>query len=174
MGTLFCKTIGGYMKCGNSILQSPVFAFVLVLPALLFLFGKTPLWSQDNEPLLRNSDEHLTTWTELSGKFSGTLDRHTQTLNELSEKLTASENSGQRSMTLSNELLRQNEDLRTYSAQIGERMQERDEDLVRADDRIAALEKQLLKAIGVAVMMGLFILGAVAFTVCRKTKIIPI
>jgi hypothetical protein len=64
--------------------------------------------------------------------------------------------------------------LKHYNGQIGERMQERDEDLAQAYDRIGALEKAALKHWIAHILMGVLIAGAIAFTVCRTLKILPI
>jgi chromosome segregation ATPase len=134
----------------------------------------TPRWSPVNAQESRNSGEHLTTWTRLSGKFDETLRTHETTLNELSERLRTSEANGKRLTGLFDELSRQNDDLRNYNSQIGERMRERDEDLAWAYDRIDKLEKRLRKAVITIILMAVLILGAIVLTVARALKIVPI
>jgi cytochrome c-type biogenesis protein CcmH/NrfG len=129
------------------------FYYMVVLPALLLVCGKTPLWSQNNEALSSNSAEHLTTWTQLSGQFEQTLSQHEQTLIELSEKLEVSENNGARLTDLLEELSRQNERLKTYNGQIAERMQERDEDLAASYEANERKNRIILKLVIAAILL---------------------
>lgn len=150
------------------------YRWLRVLPTVVAVLGTMLPLSPANAQQLSSSEEHLTTWTQLSGKFSETLNQHEQTLTELSGRLKVSENNGLRLTGLSDELLRQNEDLRSFNDQIGERMQERDEDLALSYDRIDALEKSALKHWIAHILMGCLIAGAIAFKVCRILKIAPI
>ena len=144
-----------------------------LLPAVMIL-GMMLLLLPASAQQSNSSGEHSMIWTQLSERFERTLDQHEKTLSELSEKLRTSEANGQKLTDLSGELSRQNEDLRNYNQQIGERMQERDEDLAAACDKIDRLEKTVLKAVIVIIVMGALVIGAVAFKILRLMKIIPI
>jgi hypothetical protein len=173
------------MKCRNSFLQSPsfVFYFAPVFLALLSMSGRTPLWSQNNEPSSNSSAGHLTTWEALSSRFTLDLEQHEQTLKELGQNLQTSEASLQRLIPLYELSLQQNESLKTYNDQIGHRMQESDEwnaelqeDNVKleADVKVAkahGLRNTIIAGIG-GLVLG--ILTPLIIKLLRVFKIIPV
>jgi hypothetical protein len=164
------------MKCGNTFWLRPSFAFssVLALLALLSVYGKTPLWSQDSGMSSSSSGEHLTTWEALSGRFTLDLEQHEQTLKELGQRLETSEANSSRLMPLYELSLRQNESLKTYNGQIAERMQERDEDLAAA---YAENEKQtrIIARLGIALCAALAaIVVLVVLYNRRKLPFLPV
>ena len=138
------------------------------------ILGTMLLLSPVNAQQSSSSNGHSKIWTQLSQRFDETLSQHEETLKTLYEKLRTSELNGTRLNDLLTQLSRQNNDLKDYNQQIGVRMQERDEDLAQAYDRINVLEKSVLKHWIVHILMGVIIAGAVAFTVCRLLKILPI
>jgi hypothetical protein len=143
--------------CGNGqFRQSFFYIYVtVVLLVLLSMPGLTPLWPQSSEPSSRSSDEHLTTWEALSGRFTLGLEQHEQTLKELGQKLRASEASLQRLMPLYELSLQQNERLKMYNGQIAERMQERDEDLAASYEANERKDKAILKLVVAVILLGI-------------------
>jgi hypothetical protein len=141
------------------------------LPALLLMPGLTPLWSQNSGLSSRSSDEHLTAWELLSGRFTLDLEQHEQTLRELGQKLRTSEASLQRLMPLYELSLQQNERLKTFNDQIAERMQERDEDLAASYAVNDRKDKTIAKLVIAAILLGIPHLVKIALWVAGKFKV---
>jgi hypothetical protein len=146
------------------------FYIMVVLPVLLSVSGKTPLWSQSSGPLSQSSAGHLTTWEELSGRFTLGLEQHAQTLKELGQKLQTSEASLQRLMPLYELSLQQNESLKTYNGQVAERMQERDEDLAASYAENDRKDWMLLKLTLVIIVLGIPYIIKLALWIANKAK----
>jgi cytochrome c-type biogenesis protein CcmH/NrfG len=160
------------MMCGRDYGRFRRFFFYILvaLPALLSVCGKTPLWSQNNDPLSKNSDEHLTTWEALSGRFTLDLEQHEKTLKELGQKLQTSEASLRRLTPLCELLSQQNESLKTYNAQIAERMQERDEDLAASYAENERKDKAILKLVIAVILLCIPYIIKTALWIAGKFK----
>jgi hypothetical protein len=157
--------------CGNGYgYFQRFFFYIVVLPVLLSVSGRTPLWSQSSELSSNSSAGHLATWNILSERFSDTLNLHEQTLQVLWKNLGASESNGERLTRLSGELSKQNESLKTYNGQIAERMQERDEDLAASYEANDRKDKTILKLIIVIIVLGVPYLIKAALWIAGKFK----
>jgi hypothetical protein len=147
------------------------FFYIIALPILLSVYGKTPLWPQNNGPSSRNSGEHLTTWETLSNRFTLGLEQHEQTLKELGQKLKTSEANLRLLTPLYDLSLKQNESLKTYNRQMAERMQERDEDLAASYEINARKDKTILKLVIAVILLGIPYLIKTALWIAGKCRI---
>jgi septal ring factor EnvC (AmiA/AmiB activator) len=154
------------------------------LPALLaalLMFGGMPALSQDNEQKSNNSNETSLTFklsfemlNKLHNQASSQLTELTQNLNQASQELQTSKVQLTRSQNLLDNALQKSIDLENtnqriweFNQQIGERMQERDEDLANAYDKLNAKDKQILKMWITIIVLGVFVLGIIAFGVIK-------
>jgi septal ring factor EnvC (AmiA/AmiB activator) len=167
---------GGLFRWGPSSDWLPV----LLIVALLML-GRTPVWSQDNDPKLSNSGEilepfelNLEMLNNLHNQASNQLTGLTQNLNQASQELQASRTQLTRLQNLLNNALQKSIDLENtnqriseFNQQIGERMQEMDTNLANAYDELDALDKKILKMWIAIVTLGLACLGFIAFGVIK-------
>jgi hypothetical protein len=150
--------------------RSFFYIIAVVLPVLLSVFGRTPLWSQSSGPSSQSSAGHLTTWEALSSKFTLDLEQHEQTLKGLGQRLKTSEASLEQLTPLYELSLQQNESLKTYNGQIAERMQERDEDLAASYEANELKDKTILKLVTVAIVLGIPYLIKLALWIAGRRR----
>jgi predicted nucleic acid-binding Zn-ribbon protein len=124
------------------------------------MYGQTQPSSQNNAPKLNGSNETLTKWENISGKFQSELTALQQDLQTALNDANQSKVSLQKSIALYVSSLQRTQNLENYNQQIAERMQERDEDLAQAYTKIDRLEKVLRRVIiACAVFACLFVLS---------------
>jgi hypothetical protein len=146
------------------------FFYIIVLPVLLSASGRTLLWPQNNGPSSTNSNEHLTVWETLSGRFNTALEQHEQTLKELGQKLQTSEASLRQLTPLYELSLQQNGRLKIYNGQIAERMQERDEDLAASYAANSRKDRTILRLVIAVIVLGIPYLVKLALWVAGKMR----
>ena len=113
---------------------------LLIVVALLLVGSLMPLWSQNNDLRLSDSDSTLQTWSELYNQGRRIYEQQNSTLENLNREISTLRIGYAELMNLSGQLSQSNENLREYNEQIAERMQERDEDLYWAYQEIDELE----------------------------------
>jgi len=150
----------------------------LVLAMLLLILGAMPLWSQNNEPSLNDSENTSTTWNELYKQGQIIYETQKSDLEALKKEI-SSLRTGYNALTnLSERLSQSNEDLNRYNSQIAERMQERDEDLAWAYDEIDAnkieiakkdkkIAEQVTQIVILYVILGVIVIGIIAITIIK-------
>jgi hypothetical protein len=158
--------------CGSGFGRFQRFFFYILaaLPALLSVYGMTPLWPQNSGPLSRSSSGHLTAWESLSGRFNMVLEQHEMTLKTLGQELETSEASLRQLTPLYDLSLQQNGRLKMYNDQIAERMRERDEDLAAsyaANDRKG---RTILKLVIAAVLLSIPYLVKLALWIAKMLR----
>jgi hypothetical protein len=131
------------------------------LPTIIFLSLISVVISLKAQPL-------STTWDAMSEKFEATLHAHELTLRLLSERLKKSELSGEQLEGSLKLLSRLNSDLRTSSEQLGQRLQERDMDLMRQEQIIDKLNKNIIFLKIASIALGM-LLGISLFLLLRRS-----
>jgi hypothetical protein len=156
---------------------APFWSVVVPLVAMLVLLlaaSRTPLWSQNNDSKLNDSEPTLSVWENLSSRFQSELTGLQNDLQAALVEATQSRMSSERSMALYEISLQRIRALEVFNEQIGSRMQQRDMELYWAYQDIDDLEqtvlkkdKTILKLIIVIIVLGVILLGAIALAVLR-------
>jgi DNA-binding transcriptional regulator YbjK len=133
------------------------------------MYGQTQPSSQNNAPKSNGSNETLTKWESISGKFQSELTALQQDLQTALNDANQSKVSLQKSIALYETSLQRIQNLENFNQQIAERMQERDEDLAQAYAEVDNLVKEKLRLI-IACAVLAFLL--VLFCVLRYVRVI--
>jgi chromosome segregation ATPase len=118
------------------------------------MYGQTQPSSQNNAPKSNGSNETLTKWESISGRFQAELTALQQDLQTALNDANQSKVSLQKSISLYETSLQRIQNLENFNQQIGQRMQERDEDLAQMYDKIDRLEKERLRFIIACVVLA--------------------
>jgi chromosome segregation ATPase len=133
------------------------------------MYGQTQPSLLNNAPKSNGSNETLTKWESISGKFQSELTALQQDLQTALNEANQSKVSLQKSIALYETSLQRIQNLENFNQQIAERMQERDEDLAQAYAEVDNLVKEKLRLIIACIVLAFLL---VLFCVLRYVRFI--
>jgi DNA-binding transcriptional regulator YbjK len=131
------------------------------------MYGQTQPSSQNNALKSNGSNETLTKWESISGKFQSELTALQQDLQTALNDANQSKVSLRKSISLYETSLQRIQNLENFNQQIGQRMQKRDEDLAQAYDKIDRLEKVQLRLIIAGIVLAFLLVLSLVLRVVR-------